>query len=68
MTKLPVWVVRAWVTAPGDFPEKILRTVAVDAHGVLEAAARGAAKASEGFIEPITVVTVARSDPAWNVA
>lgn len=59
----PTWQVSAWVTAPGDFPQHSLRTIELQAETAAHAVIQGERRAAQGFVEPITVVRVVRTNP-----
>lgn len=58
----PTWRVKAWVTAPGDFPSQVLETVSVTADDVGGALRKARAKFGKIGLFPV-VVSVTRTNP-----
>ncbi len=59
------WLVRAWVTAPGEFPSQSLEKLEVDAVTVPGAVAKAKLKLEETWIAPV-VVAVVRVQPPFD--
>lgn len=60
--RLPEWRVRAWVTAPGEFPSRSLETVQIKCRLAEGAIARAKQELSQTGLDPV-VVSVERTHP-----
>jgi hypothetical protein len=60
------WETAGWVTAPGEFPELLLKTFTLQADSVIDATYKTVIKLRTVGIEPMAVVRVVRTNPPWQ--